>query len=181
MRWYKSYALLVVFFILLWLSSYTRLGSFVVALDSNQSTILASNHGTLKIGRHERKTSGLGDSAGEVGQEYDQGQVTDQVLWTKSVYLPGWPPWQRAAYVVSSTHLYQNGVVLSVTESTTVTGIAWWFIIVILGLPLLLPVILSKKRLHRRRLRQGLCPECGYDLRATPTRCPECGWSAATA
>ena len=46
-------------------------------------------------------------------------------------------------------------------------------------LPPLLWLRHERRRRHRRaRVKAGLCPKCGYDLRATPGRCPECGRAA---
>jgi hypothetical protein len=39
----------------------------------------------------------------------------------------------------------------------------------------------ARARRASSRRRRGLCPDCGYDLRATPGRCPECGAGSAVA
>ena len=48
-----------------------------------------------------------------------------------------------------------------------------------LSLLLILPAVWTnrfrKSRRARRARQRGLCPTCGYDLRASPERCPECG------
>lgn len=73
--------------------------------------------------------------------------------------------------------------------------VPWWYVglrhQVGLPIPLLMllasllplsrvPAIAAWARRQSRRKR-GLCPSCGYDIRATPDRCPECGRELATA
>jgi len=48
----------------------------------------------------------------------------------------------------------------------------WGIALTSVVLPVSVSVIAFRAR---RRQRQGFCPSCGYDLRATPDRCPECG------
>jgi hypothetical protein len=76
-------------------------------------------------------------------------------------------------------------VMLSIT-GTTFTGSAnrqmtrtiqpgyplWPALLLALPMPLLW---VNDARRRRRRLKQGRCSGCGYDLRASPHHCPECG------
>jgi hypothetical protein len=56
-------------------------------------------------------------------------------------------------------------------------AVPYWLPALVFALPLMgwltKASVLAARR--RRRIRLGLCPNCAYDLRATPGTCPECG------
>jgi hypothetical protein len=60
----------------------------------------------------------------------------------------------------------------------------FWFQIawpLVLSLPLSIRLgwtSFARPTRRQRRIRDGRCPTCGYDLRATPGRCPECGMAS---
>ena len=69
----------------------------------------------------------------------------------------------------SHTTVYVFGVAVPLSTAVAATA----------ALPLLWIAAWVRRLLACRRRRPGLCPTCGYDLRATPERCPECGRKAA--
>ena len=78
---------------------------------------------------------------------------------------------------------------VSATRSTSALGVSWdvtddtrfsirtcilpaWFLPILFAARPSYRVYTTLRRRHRLRL--GLCSNCGYDLRASPTQCPEC-------
>jgi hypothetical protein len=56
--------------------------------------------------------------------------------------------------------------------SKSITVPHWFLVLVGMPLPVFTAMVAVRRR---RRIRNGMCVNCGYDLRASKERCPECG------
>ncbi|MFI5380142.1 MAG: hypothetical protein ACHRHE_12655 [Tepidisphaerales bacterium] len=93
---------------------------------------------------------------------------------------PGWHEPQRSFLQFSrGTEIYPGraglwGRLPGVGRFVTVPH--WFLILLTLAFPASVYWRARRKRRRKqRRIALGLCPMCGYDLRASPDRCPECG------
>ena len=81
-----------------------------------------------------------------------------------------------------ATQWHRGGLTVGWTRRGAMQTDGAWFVMLVvpvwlwitLALPWPLAWLLHRLRL-RRRGRMGLCPGCGYDLRASTGRCSECG------
>lgn len=80
--------------------------------------------------------------------------------------------WQRNA-----AFMYQNFNAPATPQwSVRIAAAPWWFVLLMLAvLPGIQGMRLHRAHRQRQRAKNGLCVNCGYDLRASPDRCPECG------
>jgi hypothetical protein len=124
--------------------------------------------GVLSMSGELRMERG-GYVAGKPGWDFEA--VTPGSLWAEVEARdrtgPVWLPRMGFAYV----HIVYD----SVGHRRAVYLPHWAVAIVFAVLPAIWAPTALRRRRAMRRVRDGLCPTCGYDLRATPGRCPECG------
>jgi hypothetical protein len=143
----------------LWVRSYWRTDAVHLAGTSADWNV-RSNHAGLTVSQVVHEPSG-------------------QAQWhtsSESAYAldPSSPMYGFAGF--SHEHIVYDVGIFADFERRDL-AMPYWFMSILLAIGPVLRLRATIRR--RRRQRVGLCPACGYDLRATPDRCPECGRAAA--
>ena len=137
---------------------------------------------------HSDLTPGAGErrmvTAARIGNHYGLAQFVFQICGDQSRVFGPPPGAARPSFRPRAARLgfrWLGGEISGRTRWRWV-GVPFWSLVLLAALP---PAAWTAGQLRRRRAsrrhRPGLCPRCGYDLRATPGRCPECGTPALSA
>jgi hypothetical protein len=149
----------------LWLRSYWSQEKLTWVTQNGYRSIWTA-HGSLELGFFQSQNSYKPTETYAPRYSRDRADPPINGL----IFLEFDPPvtfndWQHAGFALHQVH---NGSRLHVIAFAPFWSLAL--------LTLLLPLAWAITRLrNHHREQSGLCPTCGYDLRATPTRCPECG------
>lgn len=152
---------------------------WVASLHGEFAVTRNASHGDEQRG--ERVDAYLAFSNGRIFLLYNV-----QVYWVviEGEYLYGWwwSPLQSNGFPISTIteskgigrwgFAYRKMVWSGRPNRYAVVFPCWFAFALLVGLPLVPAAI---RRVRPRRVREGHCRGCGYDLRASPERCPECG------
>jgi hypothetical protein len=161
----------------LWARSYAGSDKLVWTRDDGQRS-LRSAQGQVVLGIYLANGPGRTSTGDDYGLKYERGGPAPAAMELMTILMlcsdrtATTIYWERGGFAWSQRRSSRDLIV---------TGVApFWSVALATAAP---PVGWSMLRLgslvrRRRRLKtRGLCPTCGYDLRATPDRCPECGTS----
>jgi hypothetical protein len=141
------------------------------------------DRGTSGVGLDIRSTPGALEWVG-ILFESEPGRVAEGI--NGSMTAERWregmtrrSAWVRAGFGAHRWHETVAGNGPKYTNHYWGLSLPWWLLTLLFGTG---PALhWNRRRFRRRRGAMGLCPSCGYDLRATPGRCPECGALAPAA
>ena len=130
----------------MWLRS-NRTEDHLGRVGANKVVIAASVNGLVVVGGYRIAETVQPQSGWRYGN-----RPADPVPWTALFRLPK----------------YRSG-----------DDVRAWSVVIPYWIPVLAALVLPLRwllwQIRVRRLKPGLCPVCGYDLRASSGRCPECG------
>ena len=134
-------------------------------------------HGFHRLGSYEVSSEVLVHSDGVISVECTRWRGSNpwytQFGWAYARRAPWSSPYIEVNDAGFGFGRYTSSVPPVSLITTDRVSFPWWCVAVATAV---LPAIGLRQRLRRRRP-PGVCPGCGYDLRATPDRCPECGAS----